>query len=395
MEVPPNTPSPDDEYYAKLTKGKKVKVVNIPGKGKAMIAVKDVEEGGIIVEDHALVCTQDASDRVAGIPCCAHTLASFETPEGVFKRLRKKHDVPNMPELEAYQKAEGRTPCPCEFAKQGCPMSFVNPKIREKADKEWHYKLCKGRMTPSQAEAYDYLENKSWKQGGVDYSDSFHLTLHAIARIIAGSRNSSVKEAWYPYDILAWAPWDELAVVWTLKKKKTTPTTIVNNYLECLYNVFGKTDCEFIGLDFKRLSRLLGAIQLNAQERSPESPFGRYLVWLEEEQIPNGLLGNKFDWRSSEPTDISNKLYYSSRGQGVYRVHSVTNHSCNPNAEVAYTENMDEGIYMLAKRPIKAGDEVTISYVDEVENEPREKRQKYLLRNYRFSCTCLRCENEK
>ena len=50
MEVPPNTPGPDDEYYARLTKGKKIRVANIPGKGKAMIAMKDVEEGGIIIE---------------------------------------------------------------------------------------------------------------------------------------------------------------------------------------------------------------------------------------------------------------------------------------------------------------------------------------------------------
>ena len=300
-----------------------------------------------------------------------------------------------MPEMKAYLGEEGRHPVKCEFSNQGCPAMFMNERIRERADKTWHYKLCKGRMTDEQVEAYSKLERKSWKQGGVDYSDSFHLSLHAIARVICEARHSSVQEAWYPYDILAWAPWDELAVVWTLKKKKTSPTEIVTTYLNYIYEIFGKTDCEFIGLDFKKVSRLLGGIQLNAQERSPESPFGRYLVWLEEEDVPNGLVGKKFDWRAAVPTDISNKLYYSSRGQGVYRVHSVTNHSCDPNAEVAYTESMDEGIYMLAKRPIKAGDEVTISYVDEVENEPREKRQAYLLRNYRFSCTCSRCESEK
>eukprot|EP00662_Eupelagonemidae_sp_cell21_P014216 gene14216-3811_t len=56
---------------------------------------------------------------------------------------------------------------------------------------------------------------------------------------------------------------------------------------------------------------------------------------------------------------------------------------------------MDETLLVCALRPLKRGDEVTISYIDNVAGVPRKRRQKYLQTNYRFDCLCERCEREK
>eukprot|EP01064_Diplonema_japonicum_P010715 TRINITY_DN17953_c0_g1_i1.p1 TRINITY_DN17953_c0_g1~~TRINITY_DN17953_c0_g1_i1.p1 ORF type:complete len:393 (+),score=62.96 TRINITY_DN17953_c0_g1_i1:37-1215(+) len=391
MNVPPITPLRDEDFYRPITNGN-VSVENIEGKGKAMVAKQDFNEGDIILTDHALVVTQDLEDRIAGIPICAHTMKSLETPIETFERVTDEK-VPKMQHMHTFIDDDGHDPVDCV---KGCPLQFRSEKIRKRADKQWHRKLCKGRMTEEQREAYTAFENTKWKQGGIDYSDSFHVLLHAVAKIMCRNEKLSLVEAWYPFDILAWAMWDELAVEWaTRKEAKHTSADVLKKLCNAIYQIFGKESCDAIDLTKERVSRLAGAILLNAQERSPESPFGRYLVWLEEKGHVNQLLGGIYDWRASEPTDVSNELYYSAKAQGIYSTHAVTNHSCAPNAEVQYTEGMDEGLHMVAVRNISKGDEVTISYILLPDDMGLAERQAYLLNHYRFSCTCERCEREK
>lgn len=65
---------------------------------------------------------------------------------------------------------------------------------------------------------------------------------------------------------------------------------------------------------------------------------------------------------------------------------SMCNHSCIPNAAVAYA---GAHLYLSATMDIAAGEEITIPYVDPF--TPRPRRQAELLSRYFFTCRCRRC----
>jgi import receptor subunit TOM20 len=79
---------------------------------------------------------------------------------------------------------------------------------------------------------------------------------------------------------------------------------------------------------------------------------------------------------------------------------SQLNHSCAPSAKPAFTSGTAE-LHMVATRDIKAGEEVTVSYVDTSKRskdnamEARRRRRMELARGWHFACSCTRCEEEK
>ncbi|CDJ65680.1 hypothetical protein, conserved [Eimeria necatrix] len=75
-------------------------------------------------------------------------------------------------------------------------------------------------------------------------------------------------------------------------------------------------------------------------------------------------------------------------GWGLFQLGSMTNHSCWPNAESDFPLSKP-ALEVRALRPIKNGEEVTVSYIDEA--LPLHERRQILQANYGFSCTCPRC----
>ncbi|KAL8427280.1 hypothetical protein Efla_002718 [Eimeria flavescens] len=75
-------------------------------------------------------------------------------------------------------------------------------------------------------------------------------------------------------------------------------------------------------------------------------------------------------------------------GWGLFRLGSMTNHSCWPNAEFDFPLPRPS-LEVRALRPIQEGEEVVVSYIDE--SLPLHQRQQLLKQHYGFSCTCPRC----
>lgn len=74
-------------------------------------------------------------------------------------------------------------------------------------------------------------------------------------------------------------------------------------------------------------------------------------------------------------------------------MHSCCNHSCSPNAEAFKRDEDEDGsAVILALRAIKAGEEITLSYIDE-EAQLEERQQQ--LADYGFRCACDRCTAEE
>ncbi|CAG9464172.1 unnamed protein product [Pedinophyceae sp. YPF-701] len=76
-------------------------------------------------------------------------------------------------------------------------------------------------------------------------------------------------------------------------------------------------------------------------------------------------------------------------GTGFFPLQSLLNHSCDPALLVAMDyDGGSSSVTLLARRDIRAGEELTISYVDTA--LPTDERGE-LLRDYGFTCTCPRC----
>ncbi len=78
--------------------------------------------------------------------------------------------------------------------------------------------------------------------------------------------------------------------------------------------------------------------------------------------------------------------FLDNEGAGLFELQSAANHSCEPNAEVAYPFNSHRCV-VNALRPIEPGEQVLISYIDQHDaDRSRHSRRKMLRENYLFDC---------
>lgn len=75
----------------------------------------------------------------------------------------------------------------------------------------------------------------------------------------------------------------------------------------------------------------------------------------------------------------------------IQSIGSFFNHSCTPNVLWRFSS---KGIHLQAKRLIKRGEQLTISYGTDATRQSIDKRQMQLHYNYCFYCQCMACRNE-
>lgn len=76
-------------------------------------------------------------------------------------------------------------------------------------------------------------------------------------------------------------------------------------------------------------------------------------------------------------------------GTAIFRLQSCANHSCSPSA-TATTEGNGTAV-ITARGDLAAGDEVTISYIDE---DLLVHDRRAALQDYGFTCMCSKCKAE-
>lgn len=100
---------------------------------------------------------------------------------------------------------------------------------------------------------------------------------------------------------------------------------------------------------------------------------------------------------SENPQDVKNIMLVwasnSFQGGRIYSQQSRINHSCNPNAVVQTIPgyNYNDGQCIRAAAPIKAGQEVFISYLGLFLYADGPTRRQELARSKHFQCACQRC----
>lgn len=76
----------------------------------------------------------------------------------------------------------------------------------------------------------------------------------------------------------------------------------------------------------------------------------------------------------------------------IYLVQSHLNHNCEPNVNVETLPRKSEGLKVFAHRDIKAGEELTTSYVNPAHSV--NQRQRDLRVNWGFVCNCKKCKSD-
>lgn len=101
------------------------------------------------------------------------------------------------------------------------------------------------------------------------------------------------------------------------------------------------------------------------------------------------LIDTIYDEMEKESGDFLNN-----EGSALYAVQSACNHSCEPNATIAFPHS-NHNLAVVASKDLQPGEEVFIGYLDEcVLSRSRHSRRKILLENYLFQCCCSKCERE-
>eukprot|EP00761_Pharyngomonas_kirbyi_P000825 gb/GECH01000826.1/.p1 GENE.gb/GECH01000826.1/~~gb/GECH01000826.1/.p1 ORF type:complete len:827 (+),score=119.64 gb/GECH01000826.1/:1-2481(+) len=109
---------------------------------------------------------------------------------------------------------------------------------------------------------------------------------------------------------------------------------------------------------------------------------------------------NKTDHSHHEHDDTTWELYQERIGKAIFPAISMINHSCSPNAYLAFEYGRDTNTPMVtasvvATRPICPGEPVTISYGPHAGRHRYEDRQRILREKYLFSCHCCRCSRDR
>ena len=100
----------------------------------------------------------------------------------------------------------------------------------------------------------------------------------------------------------------------------------------------------------------------------------------------DALIDQIYDLMDKESGDFLNN-----EGSALYAVQSACNHSCQPNSTATFPHS-DHRLVLVASSDLSAGEEVTISYLDECAlTRSRHSRRKILQENYLFNCCCNRC----
>ncbi|ORC85520.1 uncharacterized protein TM35_000341320 [Trypanosoma theileri] len=309
------------------------------------------------------------------------------------------------------------------FAEEGCTMVFCSVRCREAAWSRFHFAGCQGRMTEVQKSAYDIFIHYNWEHKGVNYSDTVFLAFRFLCMIITNIRlhKKPLEIAHRSVSQLIKAPLSmfrfsyllsddstdsrdeevQLRKRWELfKKLRAQPVSsevdnVTEDFLSIGIELVDKV-LQFTGEERRYFtpsvwSELLGAVLLNGQERSPPSNYD-YLKEIVR-GMPGGLTSmNAFEEQVQEAGVDPQQLHYSSRGQGIYTIGCLFNHSCDPNLQVLYSSVNDETLTVEALRDIEPGEELLISYIDE--SLPYPDRQQQLYEHYLFTCRCSKCESE-
>lgn len=307
-----------------------------PLHGYGLFATLAVAKGQVIVEEAPLVAMQDLASR-AEVMCCGKCLAPLQINESLRHELAS--GVKTRQEIYESLKRAGFGPgvVPCS---SGCGELYCCQRCR--LEHESHRLLCVGNISEREADTHPLLE---YKRLAVESNEILLLAAEVLTSAHKNRFASFVREKWE--DVIRKA-----AVL-----RGDTPDEALCASLRDLVDHAAHL-----------LSRAIGGLV-------PPETLSRTLGMFEQNNIG---IRKQVDRSCIE-------------GTALYEVCCRANHSCDPTCHVLYDGPSHKGVLarLVARRDIAAGEELTISYVEETEDTAARQ---WAIADYGFLCRCSRCQ---
>lgn len=345
-------------------------------KGRFMIAKADIPAGQTLIEEEPLVSCQFSWSRKLSYLACDYCLRPLETAqENVSRLLNRPVDLP-FPEFsnirpELHEKCDS------------CSVIYCSKQCKQQAWNKYHSLLC------AHWETLDALDELWRSMHYPPEETTIHLPIRLLAQI---KLNPSIcaEIAQLCADVQVEDYIHKLLRPEFQSEDKNLASVIATfDWLKCPENV------QYFNV--AGLQRLFVLYGRNGQGIGTSS----FSEWVKVVDEHKDVEAKKFNGLEEVIKNLYDELeekvgceFLNCEGAGLYIRQSSINHSCMPNAEIRFL-NMNHILSVVSTRPIKCGDEVTISYLDEcLLTHSRRTRHKHLQEHYLFKCTCERCMGE-
>ncbi|KAK9835164.1 hypothetical protein WJX81_002351 [Elliptochloris bilobata] len=245
-------------------------------------------------------------------------------------------------------------------------------------------------------------------------NDIFHVAAQAMAKTLLRARRllsdapqrdpercwEALRAAWLPFAVAWKAPWWECVArpddVSAAEEGafRAELRGLAADSLELLRAAL--FDTRFPALfELELFGAIIGIFELNNLDIIVNSPVEEYLLFVHEEH--EGVMSDDAAATAQRLTrpllDALGDAYDAqAQGTGFFALQSCANHDCAPSAHAVKPPGSADGAAVIsAARRIRAGDEITLCYVDG--DAPLAERHA-ALRDYGFVCACERCCRE-
>ncbi|KAM7270747.1 hypothetical protein ACFE04_029961 [Oxalis oulophora] len=160
--------------------------------------------------------------------------------------------------------------------------------------------------------------------------------------------------------------------------------------LQLLKDAIFDKECEAL-FSLEIYGHIIGMFELNNLDLVVASPVQDYFLFIDDLPHPQKEEAMKISGPFLDA--LGDEYSVCCQGSAFYPLQSCMNHSCRPNGKAFKREEDRDGqATIICDRPIRKGEEVTLSYIDE--DLPFEERQA-LLADYGFKCKCPKCVEEE
>eukprot|EP00928_Gymnodinium_smaydae_P047873 TRINITY_DN31985_c0_g1_i1.p1 TRINITY_DN31985_c0_g1~~TRINITY_DN31985_c0_g1_i1.p1 ORF type:complete len:388 (-),score=85.20 TRINITY_DN31985_c0_g1_i1:69-1232(-) len=264
--------------------------------------------------------------------------------------------------------------CHVDVVECACGEKYCSEACRSTAAADWHCALCPASLPTAAAEARCKL------LGLIEELPAVGEAFEAAARLLARCTTPEPSEAqirrqlWTRLQGLAGAPWWRTVRLARaeLEAEAIETTARALRYLQAIL----PAESPAHELSVESFATLVGQVRMNAVEALVPAPSDEDASTTSDAEAAvaaaNPGLGSSV-----------------SSGIALHLVLSAVNHDCSPNCTLETGIPMPEirgWAVLQARRPIEAGEEVTIAYAPAEEGRRRQLAEQWL-----FSCGCETC----
>eukprot|EP00210_Caulerpa_lentillifera_P007793 g7437.t1 len=420
----------DQSYFTRIAKSvsKKVEVKKHDDsrKGRGLFATMNIHKGETILIEKPLISMQD-SDNKRDALVCSHCLKHAGRLEDQLYWYLLNHTTDDDPldqqlrsqfEAKAVYLPRFGTLEECELIYCDCGAVYCSEQCKMEAHDTYHNLLCSENPFQSLLDSLMYLTHVSRDDIVVNQealntfedfceqtNPNFNLIAKAICKMLTQLDHSSESKAssissqnlelvWEPY-WHAWRPlwWNCMTLSDASDSEKeafqTTLKELTNDASNLLKEAIRVSmECPLFDPEF--IGSLMGMISQNNISIELWSPLDAYIDQLNS--ADDSITDKLWSAYPKLKETIVEAAQYSVQGSGYYPIACCANHSCTPNAHSQKEDSISNNHVLIleATRDIQAGEEITISYIDE---EADYEDRLLALNDYGFQCTCPKCSD--